>query len=113
MGLPDHEERELAEIEQHLVQDDPRLAARLARGRTGVFALSGRARFVLGVLATYVTGLSTIIAGVTWSSPFLVALGAAVTTSFPVAVAARAWRDRRSPDATGFPLPGGRDEFVE
>ena len=96
MGLQDHEERELAEIEQYLVQDDPRLAARLTGGKSAMFALSGRTRFILGVLTTYVTGLLTIIAGVTYSSAFLVALGAAVTTSFPVAVAACAWRHRLS-----------------
>jgi hypothetical protein len=112
MGLQDYEERELAEIEQHLVQDDPRLAARLTGGKTAMFILSGRTRFILSVLATYVTGLLTIIAGVTYESPFLVAFGAAVTMSFPVRVAARSWRHRHSPDATGSPRPDGRDELA-
>lgn len=60
------------------------MAARLTGGKTAMFILSSRTRFILGVLATYVTGLLTIIAGVIYSSPFLVTSGAAVTMSLPV-----------------------------
>jgi len=112
MGLQDHEERALVEIEQHLAEDDPRLAARLTNGKTTIFTLSGRAQFILGVLATYVTGLLIIIAGVAFSAPVLIALGAAVTASFPVAVAARAWLHRHSPD-TGSQPRDRRDELAE
>ncbi|MPZ85353.1 MAG: DUF3040 domain-containing protein [Actinophytocola sp.] len=113
MGLQDHEKRELAEIEQRLVQDDPRLATRLASGKATMFTLSGQAQFILGVLTTYVTGLLTIIAGVTFASPFLITLGAAVTASFPVAVASRAWRHRQSRAAAGSQRLDGRDELAE
>ncbi|WP_153278094.1 hypothetical protein [Saccharothrix syringae] len=49
----------------------------------------------LALLATYVLGLLALIAGVTASSVTLIVLGALVTAAFPIAVATRAWRDRR------------------
>ena len=112
MGLPAHEERALVEIEQYLAEDDPRLAERLTTGKRTILTLSGRAQFILGLLATYLIGLLAVIAGVTFSSVFLIGLGAAVTVSFPVAVAARAWRHRHEPDAGSRPLDR-RDELAE
>ena len=95
MGLQDHEARELAEIEQYLIQEDPRLAARLADGTPGWLPLSDPARFILSVLASYMIGLLTLIAGVSVSSGLLILLGAVVTASYPVGVATRGWRDRK------------------
>lgn len=93
MGLPEHEQRELAEIEQRLAEEDPRFAARLTKPGLG---LSPRTMIVLGLLATYVIGLLVVVLGVTLGSVVLIALGAAVTVSFPVMLVVRIWRDRRS-----------------
>ncbi|WP_367127688.1 DUF3040 domain-containing protein [Saccharothrix sp. HUAS TT1] len=94
MGLREHEQRALAQIQQQLADDDPRFAARLTRGRA---VLRVPRRVLLGavLVGTYVLGLLGIVVGTALSSPLLIALGAVVTAALPVRVAARAWRERR------------------
>ena len=48
--------------------------------------LSGTALFAIGLLTTYVTGLTLLAVGVTLSSWPLIAVGATVTAVYPVAV---------------------------
>jgi hypothetical protein len=94
MALADHEKRELDEIEQRLSLEDPKLAARLARPSALAFA-SNRALRVLGVFATYLCGLLALMAGVTWSSGPLIALGALLCVSVFAGLLVYTWRDRR------------------
>ncbi|GLZ28055.1 hypothetical protein Lesp02_02450 [Lentzea sp. NBRC 105346] len=94
MGLAEYERRQLDELEQRLTEDDPRLAARLTNAAPAVF-LSRRTRAVVVLLASYVIGLVLVIMGVTISSVVVIVLGAAITTSLPVATFWRAWRRRR------------------
>lgn len=94
MGLQDHEERALAQIERHLSDDDPRFVARLTRTRSW-FRIPRRVLSAGALVLTYTVGLLTIIAGVTLPSSVLVVIGAAVTAAFPVAVAVRIRRERR------------------
>ncbi|QFZ21141.1 DUF3040 domain-containing protein [Saccharothrix syringae] len=93
MGLSDHEQRALAEIERQLAADDPRFAARLARARSAV-RVPKPVRSAVVLLAAYSLGLVTIIAGVTLASPALITLGAVITAALPVRVAVRAWRQQ-------------------
>jgi hypothetical protein len=93
MGLPDHEERALAQIERQLVDDDPRFAARLARTRSWI-SIPRRVLYVSALCLVYSVGLVTIIAGATLPSAVLIAIGSIVTAAFPTAVAVRAWRRR-------------------
>ncbi|MFI9012306.1 DUF3040 domain-containing protein [Actinosynnema sp. NPDC053489] len=94
MGLPDHEERALAQIERQLLDDDPRFVARLTRGRSRL-RVPRRVLFASALVLTYAVGLVTIIAGVNLASAFLVVVGSAVTAAFPTALGVRAWRQRR------------------
>lgn len=96
MGLAEHEKRELDAIEQHLAQEDPAFAAKLSRPRWHL-RLSGTALFVIGLLTTYVAGLTLLAAGITTSSRPLTALGAAVTAIYPVKVTLHAVKDRHCP----------------
>ncbi|NUT47277.1 MAG: DUF3040 domain-containing protein [Saccharothrix sp.] len=93
MGLREHEERALAQIQQQLADDDPRFAARLTRARLKM-RIPRRVLFAAALLGTYLLGLTTIVLGVALASVFLVVVGSAVTAAFPVVVAARAWRGR-------------------
>ncbi|GAB2811460.1 hypothetical protein GCM10027200_09260 [Lentzea nigeriaca] len=94
MALADHEKRELAEIEQRLSVEDPKLAAKLARPSALTF-LSSRTLRVLGVFATYVCGLLAMIGGVTWSSVPLIGLGAALCVGVFGHLVFQAWRAHR------------------
>lgn len=91
MALADHEKRELDEIEQRLAEEDPKLAAKLAR--PSVFAaLSNGALRLLVVFAVHLCGLLALMAGVTWSSVPLIALGAALCVSAFAGLVVQAWR---------------------
>ena len=94
MGLADREKRELDEIEQRLAAEDPKLAAKLVRPGRLAFLTRGTMR-VAGVLVAYLVGLLALVAGVTWSSAWLIVLGAGMCASVFVGLAIRAWRDRR------------------
>ena len=93
MGLAEHEKRELDAIEQHLAEEDPAFVTKLSRPRWHA-RLSGTALFVIGLLTTYVAGLSLLAAGVTLSSWPLIAVGAGVTAIFPVRITLHAVRKR-------------------
>lgn len=93
MELQDHEKRALAQIEQRLIDDDPRFAARLSRPRSWE-RVPRRVLFAAALCLAYTVGLLTIVAGVSLPSAVLVVLGALVTAAFPTAVAVRAWRRR-------------------
>jgi hypothetical protein len=95
MGLTDHEERALAQIERQLADDDPRFVARLARTRP-LSRVPRRVLFGAALCLVYSVGLLTIIAGATLQSAVLIAIGSAVTVAYPVAVAVRAWQERRT-----------------
>lgn len=96
MALRDHEERQLAEIEAHLVDDDPGLAATFDKLET-----SHNSRFtsmlalILGVLCLYVVGLVFLVVGVTLASTFVIICGA-LLCAVPVLIGWRVWRSRRS-----------------
>ncbi len=94
MGLAEHEKRELYAIEQHLAEEDPAFATKLSRPRWHA-RLSGTALFVIGLLTTYVAGLTLLAAGVTLSSWPLITVGAGVTAIFPVKITLHAARKRR------------------
>ncbi|PRX47299.1 Protein of unknown function (DUF3040) [Prauserella shujinwangii] len=89
MALRDEEQRQLAEIEQRLVEDDPHLAQRLAKLRP--FALGRAGLVVLSVVAALVVGLIVIATGSELDSPALVVLGAALAAGVPTAVIWRLW----------------------
>lgn len=95
MGLQDREERELAEIEQHLAEEDPRFGDRLSRPSSSIRRLSARTLLVVGLPVSYLVGLLIIIGGVSLPSVGLIVLGTVITASFPVALTVRAWLDRR------------------
>lgn len=61
MGLTEHEKRELDAIEQHLAQEDPAFATKLSKPRWHL-RLSGTALFAIGLLTTYVAGLTLLAA---------------------------------------------------
>ncbi|SDJ49112.1 Protein of unknown function [Lentzea albidocapillata subsp. violacea] len=91
MKLPDHEQQELDEIERHLAEDDPKLAAKLNRPAPRV---PRRTAVVAGMLSLHVLGLLVVVAGVTSSSVVLVALGACLILGVFGGFAVRAWRER-------------------
>jgi DUF3040 family protein len=91
VGLTEREKRELEAIEQHLAEDDPALATKLIRPRWHS-RLSPTALFVIGLLTTYIAGLTLLAVGVTLTSWPVIVIGAAVTAVYPVKVAVRAWR---------------------
>ncbi|SMC53263.1 DUF3040 domain-containing protein [Lentzea albidocapillata] len=91
MQLPDHEQQELDEIERHLAEDDPKLAAKLNRPAARV---PRRTAVVAGMLSLHVIGLLVVVAGVTLSSVVLVALGACVILGVFGGFAVRAWHER-------------------
>lgn len=93
MGLADREKRALDEIEQWLAEEDPKLAAKLNRPGPRVF-LSRGTLWVLGVVVAHLVGLLALVAGVTWSSVLLTALGGVVCAGVFGALLVRAWRDR-------------------
>ncbi|MFD9701759.1 DUF3040 domain-containing protein [Lentzea sp. NPDC059081] len=93
MELPDREQRELEEIERHLAEDDPKLAARLNRAAPRVL-LPRRILVVLGMVALHVVGLVAVVAGVTVSSLVLVVLGMLVIAGVFAWFTLRAWRAR-------------------
>lgn len=105
MGLAEHEKRELNAIEQHLAEEDPVFATKLTKPSWHM-RLSGTALFVVGLMTTYVAGLTAVAIGVTLSSWPLIAVGAAVTAVFPVRVAVRAVRTRQR-QAIDQPSPDG------
>ncbi|MCX2946917.1 DUF3040 domain-containing protein [Lentzea sp. NEAU-D7] len=91
MKLPDHEQRELDEIERRLAEDDPKLAAKLTRPAP---RMPRRTLVLAGMLSLYAIGLLVVIAGVSSSSAVVVALGACVVLGVFAAFAVRAWRER-------------------
>lgn len=92
MKLPDREQQELDEIERHLAEDDPKLAAKLNRPAPRV---PRRTSVVAGLLSLYVVGLLVVIAGMTLSSVVLIALGACVSLGVFAWFAVRIWRKHR------------------
>ncbi|GGU16068.1 DUF3040 domain-containing protein [Lentzea flava] len=94
MALADHEKRELAEIEQRLADEDPKLAAKLTRPSALVFLPSRTVR-VLAVFGVYLLGLLAMISGVTWSSAPLVVLGAVLCAGVFGRLVFSAWRGYR------------------
>ena len=98
MGLTEHEKRELDAIEQLLAEEDPGFATKLTKPSWHA-RLSGTALFVVGLLTTYVAGLTLLAVGATFSSWAVIAVGAAVIAVFPVQVAVKAVRAQRQPDA--------------
>ncbi|GLY50570.1 DUF3040 domain-containing protein [Lentzea sp. NBRC 102530] len=89
MKLPDHEQRELEEIERRLAEDDPKFAARLNRPAPRI---PHRTLVLAGVLAFYVAGLVVVMTGVSLALPVITALGAAMLLAVFAWFAVRAWR---------------------
>lgn len=94
MALADHEKRELEEIEQRLFAEDPKFAAKLTKPSVLAF-LSGRTVRLLGGLLVYLCGLLVVIAGVTWSSVPVIALGAVVCVGVFAGLVFQTWRSHR------------------
>ncbi|MEU3648843.1 DUF3040 domain-containing protein [Lentzea sp. NPDC034063] len=82
MGLAEHEKRELDAIAHHLKEDDPQFVTKLSKPSWHV-RLSGNALFVLGLLSTYLVGLTMVVTGVTMSLWPLLVAGAVVTAIYP------------------------------
>ncbi len=93
MELPDREQKELREIERRLIEEDPKLAAKLNRAAPRVL-VPRRILVVAGMLAIYVAGLIAVMAGVTLSSVVLIALGACTIVGVFAWFAVRVWRAR-------------------
>ncbi|MDX8050804.1 DUF3040 domain-containing protein [Lentzea sp. BCCO 10_0798] len=91
MKLPDHEQRELDEIERRLAEDDPKLAAKLNRPAP---RMPRRTLVLAGMLSLHVIGLLVVMAGVSSSSAVVVALGGCVVLGVFAAFVVRAWRER-------------------
>ena len=96
MGLTEHEKRELDAMEQRLAAEDPAFATKLTKPSWHV-RLSDTAWFVVGLLTTYVAGLTLLAAGATFSSWLLIAVGIAMIAVYPVRVAVRATREWHRP----------------
>lgn len=92
MKLPDREQQELDEIERHLAEDDPKLAAKLTRPAPRV---PRRTVVAAGMLLLYAAGLLVVMAGVTLSSAVVIALGACVLLGVFAWFTLRAWRGHR------------------
>ncbi|HUQ59380.1 DUF3040 domain-containing protein [Lentzea sp.] len=92
MRLPDREQQELDEIERHLAEDDPKLAAKLTRPAPRV---PRRIMVVAGMLLLHVAGLVVVMAGVTLSSVAVIAVGACVVLGVFAWFALRVWREHR------------------
>jgi hypothetical protein len=101
VGLPEDEQRELDDIEQHLAEDDPTFAAKLAKTPPPHRLLPPRVLRLIGLLLIYAIGLLVVITGVSLSSIVLTALGAAVTAFGPVAIVVQAWRTRGNDESSG------------
>jgi hypothetical protein len=93
MALHDEEQRQLAEIERRLAEDDPRLARRLATLRPMESLVVVAA--VVGVLASVAGGLIAMVFGVVLSSPILIIAGVLIAVFLPTAIAWRVWRRHR------------------
>ena len=93
MELAAHEQHELDAIAQHVAEEDPALVTKLTRPAWYV-RLPGPALFVVGLLTTYLAGLTAMIAGGTLSSWPLIAAGAAVTAIYPVKITVQTLRRR-------------------
>lgn len=94
MATRDFEKRQLAEIEQNLAEESPELARKLAAlGTTGTGARHG-VRPIAVVIATYLAGLTLVVAGAQVASVPVIALGALLTAAVPVATGWQAWRNR-------------------
>lgn len=100
MELQDHERRVLAEIEQHLIDEDPDLDVELTNLTADLQSIravrSRRSRpiVVIATVAAFLIAVTTILVGVAISSLVLIVLGAVLTASIPLGMAWRAWRDR-------------------
>ncbi|MFC3895253.1 DUF3040 domain-containing protein [Lentzea rhizosphaerae] len=92
MAARDFEKRQLAEIEQHLAEESPELAQKLAA--LGSAGAPRGIRPALVVIATYLAGLTLVVAGVQVSSVLVIVLGALLTAAVPVATGWQAWRNR-------------------
>jgi hypothetical protein len=97
VALRDQEKRQLAEIEQGLVDDDPKFVATVRKLNAKVPRASRLLRNVLVLLATYLVGLATIVGGVLLSSAVVIVLGALITASMPVRIGWWAYRSRGKP----------------
>jgi DUF3040 family protein len=95
VALRDQEIRQLAEIERGLTEGDPRFAATVRKLNARRPRVPRAFRNALVLLATYLVGLITLIAGTWWSSVVLLVLGAVITASMPVLVGWRACQVRR------------------
>lgn len=82
MALRDDEQRTLTEIEQCLVEEDPRLAHQFAKRP----AAGSLATVIAGVVLTFGTGLAVLTLGIRLASPALVLLGVVATAAFPALV---------------------------
>lgn len=89
MGLSEHEQKILAEIERHLAEDDPRFVQRARR--VGGSRIGG-GRLIWSVIG-FVVGL-VLLLGLTFHIAFGLAGFAVMFTS--IVVGATAWRHRAS-----------------
>lgn len=94
MATQDFEKRQLAEIEQHLAGESPELARKLAALGTAGAGQRHGTRSIVVVIATYLAGLTLVVAGVQVSSVLVIVLGALLTAAVPVATGWQAWRNR-------------------
>ncbi|MFC4000293.1 DUF3040 domain-containing protein [Prauserella oleivorans] len=88
MALHDEEQRQLAEIERRLAEDDPRLAQRLATLRPG---FGGPILTLVGLVVLFVAGLAVIAIGAEISSPVLGIFGIVLAVCVPTAIIWRKW----------------------
>lgn len=89
MALHGEEQRRLSEIERRLAEENPRLAQRLAELRP--MRIPSVVLATLGTLCAVVSGLFILVAAAQAHSPFLIALGTALTAGVPTAILWRTW----------------------
>lgn len=97
MALSEYEQRVLAEMEQHLRADDPRLASSMSSKRRGVDVR----RLSLGILG-FIVGLLTLLAGVATGWIWLGIIG------FVIMLAAVLWAMSGSSTSPKTKQRGGR-----
>lgn len=92
MALRDEEQRQLAEIERRLAEDDPGLAHRLERLRSSV--LPGPVRALAGVVLSVVVGLVLAVLGTETGTTAVRLAGLVLATGVPTLIAWRLWLRR-------------------
>ncbi|MEU3272055.1 DUF3040 domain-containing protein [Saccharomonospora sp. NPDC006951] len=92
MALHDEEQRQLAEIERRLAEDDPQLAQKLTRLRPFGMPRAGIA--LITMFASFVLGLAVVAIGAEVGSFVLGIIGIVLAVGLPTVLIWRLWLRR-------------------